>query len=87
MVRRQSSKLRSRPYVALAELEVGPLLGSAEGFDFIRVPLVAGGEVVQAHYLLVQLAQSFQQAGANEAGLPVISQVPGTAWSWLRVCW
>ena len=54
--------------VAFHEAESGPLLLGDQGLDFVQVVLVAGGEVVQAHYCLVQFEQGFQQVGADEAG-------------------
>ena len=40
--------------VAFYESEAGPLLFGDQGLDFVQVLLVAGGEVVQAYYCLVQ---------------------------------
>ena len=54
--------------VALDEAEAGPLFFGDQSLDLIQVVLVAGGEVVQAHYCLVQLEQGFQQIGAYETG-------------------
>jgi len=54
--------------VAFDEAEATPLLFSDQGLDLVQVVLVAGGEVVQAHYCLVQFKQGFQQVGAYETG-------------------
>ena len=53
--------------VALDELEACPLFRADQLLDFVEVVLVAGGEVVEADHPLVELEQSFQQVGADEA--------------------
>src|SRR5690606_32394493 len=49
--------------VALDELEACPLVWADQLLDFVEVVLVAGGEVVEADYMLAELEQGFQQVG------------------------
>jgi len=54
--------------VALDEAEARPLRRRDEALHFVQVALVAGGEVVQPHHLMVPLEQRFEQLAADEAG-------------------
>ena len=50
------------------ELEVGPLLGGDQAFNFVQVSLVASSKVIQSHHPLVKFEQSFEEVAADEAG-------------------
>jgi hypothetical protein len=54
--------------VAFDELEARPLFRRHRFLDLLQVVAMAGGEVVQAHHLLIQLEQGLQQVAADEAG-------------------
>ena len=54
--------------VALDEVEPPPLQGRHEGLDGVQIAVVAGGKVVQADHVLVELQQGLQQVAAQEAG-------------------
>jgi hypothetical protein len=55
-------------YVALDEAEVLPLRRGDQGFYFVQVALVAGGEVVEADHALVEFEQGLEQVAPDEAG-------------------
>lgn len=54
--------------VAFDEGEIRPLFWGYQRPNFVQIVLVAGGEVVQPHYTLIQLEQVFQKIGADKTG-------------------
>jgi hypothetical protein len=59
---------RTIPDVAVDEGKILPLICGNQGADFIQIVLIAGGEIVQADYLVIFFEQGFQEIGADEAG-------------------
>ena len=47
--------------IAFDEGEARPLVRGNEALNFIQVVLVAGGEIVQADYFLIQFEKVFQE--------------------------
>lgn len=56
--------------VAFDEAEVAPLTGRDGAFDFLEIPAVPGGKIIETHHVLIKLQKSLSEIAANEAGGP-----------------
>lgn len=61
----------ARPRIANITLDEGkalPLLWRDQTLDFIQIVLIAGGKIIQADHMLIELEQAFKQIRADKAG-------------------